>query len=68
LAFLRRDASGTYLFVDRDGRIARAPVQIDAMGRDLVEVRAGLKQGETVLDARAPGGTLEVGRRWSLEP
>jgi HlyD family secretion protein len=68
LAFLRRDASGTYLFVDRDGRIARAPVQIGAMGRDLVEVRAGLKQGETVLDARAPGGTLEVGRRWSLEP
>lgn len=68
LAFLRRDASGTYVFVDREGRIARAPVQIGAMGRALVEVRAGLKLGETVLDARAPGGALAVGRRWSSEP
>lgn len=68
LAFLRRDASGTYVFVDRDGRIARAPVQIGALGRDLVEVRAGVKLGDTVLDARAPGGTLAVGRRWSSAP
>jgi HlyD family secretion protein len=68
LAFLRRDTSGTYVFVDRDGRIARAPVQIGAMGRESVEVRSGLKLGETVLDARAPGGTLAIGRRWSSEP
>jgi HlyD family secretion protein len=68
LAFLRRDTSGTYVFVDRDGRIARAPVQIGAMGRASVEVTSGLKLGETVLDARAPGGTLAIGRRWTSEP
>jgi len=68
LPFLRRDAASTFLFVDRDGRVARAPIQIGIMGRDLVEVRSGLKPGETVLDTRTPGGTLEVGRRWSAEP
>jgi HlyD family secretion protein len=49
LPFLRRDTSGTYVFVDRDGRIARAPVQVGVMGRESVEVRTGLKVGETVL-------------------
>ncbi len=68
LAFLRREAAGTYLFVDREGRIARTAVQIGVMGRDMVEVKSGLRSGETVLDARTPGGTLEVGRRWSSEP
>lgn len=68
LAFLRRDAAGPYVFVDRDGRIARVAVQIGVMGRDKVELKSGLRPGETVLDARAPGGTLEVGRRWSSEP
>jgi len=68
LPFLRRDAAGTFLFVDREGRIARAPVQIGITGRNMVEVKSGLSPGGTVLDTRAPGGTLEVGRRWSLEP
>ena len=39
LAFLRRDAAGAYLFVDHEGRIARAAVQVGVMGRDNVEVR-----------------------------
>jgi hypothetical protein len=68
LVFLRHDSGGSFLFVDREGRIARAPVQIGVIGRELVEVRSGLMPGETALDARAPGGTLEVGRRWSSEP
>lgn len=68
LAFLRRDTAGTFAFVDRGGRIARAPVQFGAVGRDSVEVRSGLKPGETVLDAATPGGMLTVGRRWSAEP
>jgi HlyD family secretion protein len=67
LAFLRRDAAGTFLYADRDGRVGRAAVQIGIMGRDLVEVKSGLDAGDTVLDTREPGGTLEVGRRWSSE-
>jgi multidrug efflux pump subunit AcrA (membrane-fusion protein) len=68
LAFLRHDAAGTFLFADRNRRIARVAVQIGIVGRDMVEVKSGLGSGETVLDAPAPGGTLEVGRRWSSEP
>lgn len=68
LAFLRRDAAGTFVFVDREGRIARAAVQIGITGRDMVEVKSGLSPGGTVLDTRTPGGSLEVGRRWSFEP
>jgi HlyD family secretion protein len=68
LAFLRRERAGTFLFVDREQRIARAAVQIGITGRDMVEVRAGLGPGETVFDTLTPGGTLEVGRRWSSEP
>jgi HlyD family secretion protein len=68
LAFLRRDAAGGYAFVDREGRIARTAVQIGVMGRDMLEVKSGLRPGETALDSRTPGGTLEVGRHWSSEP
>jgi hypothetical protein len=68
LAFLRRDAAGAFVLVDHDGRIARAPVQIGDVGRELVEVTSGLTPGETVLDALAPGGALSIGRRWSAEP
>ena len=68
LAFLRRDALGAFLFVDRERRVARVPVQIGVMGRDMVEVKSGLRPRETVLDTRTPGGTLEVGRRWSSAP
>lgn len=68
LAFLRRDTAGSFVLVDREGRIARAAVRLGVMGRDMVEVKAGLKPGDTVLDARTPAGALEVGRRWSSEP
>lgn len=68
LAFLRRDTTGSFVLIDREGRIARAALQLGVMGRDMVEVKSGLKPGDTVLDARTPGGALEVGRRWSSEP
>ncbi len=68
LAFLRRDPAGTFVFADRAGRIARAPVQIGQVGRDLVEVTSGLQPGDIVLDAPTPGGTLTAGRRWSATP
>ncbi len=68
LAFLHREAAGTFVFVDHGGRIARAPVQVAAVGRENVEVSTGLSPGEVVLDATAPGAPLTVGRRWSAEP
>jgi HlyD family secretion protein len=67
LGFLRRDAAGPFVFVDSGGRIARAALQTGIVGRDFVEVKSGLKAGEIVLDAPAPGGTLTVGRRWTAE-
>jgi HlyD family secretion protein len=68
VAFLRRDAAGAFAFVDRGGKIARAPVELGAIGRELVEVTAGLQPGDTVLDALAPDGALTAGRRWSARP
>ncbi|CAN5729455.1 efflux RND transporter periplasmic adaptor subunit [soil metagenome] len=68
LAFLRRDADGAFAFVDHAGRIARASLQTGAVGRDFVEITAGLQPGDTVLDAPAPGGALTVGRRWKAGP
>lgn len=49
--------------VDRAGRVARERVRVGIVGRDEVEVVAGLRAGDTVLLA-APGATLRVGARW----
>jgi HlyD family secretion protein len=68
LAFLRRDGAESFSFVDSGGRIARTPLQIGAVGRDFVEVTAGLQPGTIVLDAPKAGGTLAIGRRWEAEP
>lgn len=65
LAFLRHDGGGSFVYVDREGRVARAAVQIGVVGRDFVEVTSGLQPAEVVLDAPRPGGELALGRRWS---
>lgn len=65
VGFLRRDAGAPFTFVDRDGRIARAPLHLGLVGRDTVEIESGLTPGDIVLDATTPNGTLEPGRRWS---
>jgi HlyD family secretion protein len=68
LAFVRRDADGAFVMADRDGRVARVPIQVGAIGRDLVGVSAGLRGGETVLDGVTPGAALAPGRRWATTP
>lgn len=68
LAFLQREGSNAFVFVDKAGRIARAPVRLGVVGRDWVEVMSGLQGGDTVLGAATPAGGLTVGRRWSAEP
>lgn len=65
VAFLQRDAAGTYCDVDRDGRIAVVRVRIGVVGRDVVEIVEGLQVGDTVLASLKPGGTLAEGRRWT---
>lgn len=64
LAFVHREPSGPFVFVDSRGRIARAAISLGAIGRDTVEVTSGVSPGDVVLDSAATGGTLTVGRHW----
>jgi HlyD family secretion protein len=64
LAFLRRDPAGAHCYVDRGGRVARAPVSLGLVGTEHVEITAGLAPGDVVLDAVDPGAALPVGRRF----
>jgi HlyD family secretion protein len=68
VAFLRREGMGAFVYLGREGRVARTPVQIGLVGRDYVEVTSGLVAGDVVLDAPTPGGELAVGRRWAEAP
>jgi HlyD family secretion protein len=63
--FVRRDAAGTFCWVDRGGRITRARVALGLDGREHVEVTSGLAAGDVVLDAIEPGAVLPEGRRWT---
>ncbi len=65
LAFLHRDARGTYCFVDRKGQIARVPVTVGVVGADLVEVSNGLAPGDVVLTNTPGSADLAEGRSWS---
>ena len=60
LAWVQREGTNTFCYVDRNGRIERAPIKLGIAGRDLVEVVEGLSPGDTVLT----GTALTVGRRW----
>ncbi len=66
ISYVQRDAEGAYCNVDRAGRIERARVRLGLRGRDTVEISAGLRAGDTVLTAVAPGAQLAPGRRWAL--
>lgn len=65
LAFVHREPSGPFVYVDSRGTIARAAISVGAIGRDTVEITSGVKPGDVVLDAAATGTTLTVGRHWS---
>ncbi|MCC6752100.1 MAG: efflux RND transporter periplasmic adaptor subunit [Deltaproteobacteria bacterium] len=64
LRMLQRDAEGTFVYVDRGGRIATLRPKLGVTGKDHVEVLAGLAEGEIVLAAASPAGRLPLGRRW----
>ncbi|NOU28932.1 MAG: efflux RND transporter periplasmic adaptor subunit [Polyangiaceae bacterium] len=61
---LHQDESGTYVLVDRGGKIAVVRPTLGISGSDLVEVAGGLAEGDTVLGPAATGGALPPGRRW----
>jgi len=61
---LHQDESGTYVLVDRGGKIAVVRPTLGISGSDLVEVADGLAEGDTVLGPAAAGGALPPGRRW----
>ena len=66
LAFLQRDGVDTFCFVDQDGRVERAKVEVGLTGSRLVEIVDGLRPGDQVLRAPQPGARLALGKRWKL--
>ncbi|MFN0246372.1 MAG: efflux RND transporter periplasmic adaptor subunit [Kofleriaceae bacterium] len=60
---LHHDATGPFVYVDRQGKIAIARPRLGLTGATHVEVVEGLADGDTVL-APTKSGPLPVGRRW----
>lgn len=61
---IRREGLRTYVWLDREGRVAVADVEVGLVGEERVEVVAGLSEGDVVLLPPEPRGVLAVGRRW----
>lgn len=57
------DLAAASCWVERAGRVARAPVSIGLVGADWVEITSGLAAGDVVLAPAAEGSTLTLGRR-----
>lgn len=60
ITMIHRDATGPYVYADRDGRVAIVRPELGITGDDHVEVLGGLAEGDTLLDA----SSRAVGRRW----
>lgn len=61
---LHHDERGAFVYVDRDGRIARVRPRFGLTGDDHVEIVEGLSERDTVMAAPGLVSTLPVGRRW----
>jgi HlyD family secretion protein len=66
IAFIHREGESTFCFVDRNGRIAQVAVKLGTTGVGWVEVLAGLRDGDTLLESPKPGANLVAGRRWKV--
>jgi HlyD family secretion protein len=62
--FVRRDDGGTSCFVDRGGRVATVRIKLGLVGKDVVEVTEGLREGDVVLAPLAAGAPLPERRKW----
>jgi multidrug efflux pump subunit AcrA (membrane-fusion protein) len=63
-SYVRRDAAGAYCYVDRAGRVEKARVWLGIQGRDTLEIREGVRVGDTALAPVTPGAELPLSRRW----
>jgi HlyD family secretion protein len=65
---LQRDGQGSFVYVDRQGKISIARPTLGLVGQSHVEVLAGLVEGDLVLapqrEAGSPPKPLTEGRRW----
>ncbi len=66
--FLKWEGATPYCYVARNGKIERAGVQLGRRGSDFVEVKSGLREGESVLDSLESGKALPQGRKFSSVP
>lgn len=66
--FVKWDGPSAFCYVGRDGKIARAPLQLGRRGNDYVEVRSGVAEGEPVLDTPDVGKPLPEGRKFTARP
>jgi HlyD family secretion protein len=64
LSFIHREGENAFCFADRNGRIAQVAVRLGAVGAGSVEILAGLRDGDILLDSSKPGASLAAGRRW----
>jgi RND family efflux transporter MFP subunit len=63
---VRRDASGTYLFVAKDGRATRVPVTLGTQNDTSAVVTSGLHDGDVVIDDKNP--TIVPGTQVTAAP
>jgi RND family efflux transporter MFP subunit len=66
--FVRWEGEAAYCFVDRGGKIARAPLTLGRRSEDFVEVTAGVAEGDLVLGAPDAGKLLPEGRKYVVQP
>ncbi|HSN30496.1 MAG TPA: efflux RND transporter periplasmic adaptor subunit [Kofleriaceae bacterium] len=64
IEMLHHDRDGTFVYVDRGGRIGVARPTLGMTGATHVEILGGLAEGDTVLAPTGSAASLPVGRRW----
>jgi HlyD family secretion protein len=64
IGMLHHDATGPYVYADRDGKIAVVRPRFGVTGTTHVEVLDGLAENQTVLAAPNTSASLPAGRRW----
>jgi HlyD family secretion protein len=64
IEMVHHDASGPFLYADRDGKIAIVRPRLGITGATHVEIVEGLAEGDDIFASADAGSSLPVGRRW----
>jgi HlyD family secretion protein len=67
-SFIHREGGNAFCFLDRSGSITQVAVKLGAVGAGSIEIIAGLREGDLLLDSPKPGASLAAGRRWKVGP